>query len=694
MLTLSTPITALSRVGKQVAAQCRHLGIETVRDLLAYFPFRYEDWSHVSLIRDLQPGQMATVRVRVELIQNKRSRWRKMSLTEAVVSDESGRMTVGWFYQPYLAHVLKIGDEIYLAGKVDDGNTGGWQMVSPVYEKFSAGNIHTARIVPVYNSTRALSQKQFRFLVKQSLPAVSLLEEWLPGDVVSRAGFLPLHQAVIDVHFPSSLAMADEARRRFKFEELFLFQLLSQILRREMDQAIAPMIPFSEEQTKQFVRALPFQLTDDQRRAAWEILQDMGRKRPMNRLLEGEVGSGKTVVAAVAALNAARAGFQTAYMAPTEILALQHLETLSNLLSPFGISVGIFTSEYQRVTGDAAPAKEKQKAVILKQIEQGMVDVVIGTHALIEDKVRFKNLGLAIIDEQHRFGVRQRKLLREKSGGGVLPHLLSMTATPIPRTLALVFYGDLDLSLIRALPKERKKIITKIVSGKRARQESYQFIRQEVEAGYRAFILCPLIDPSDKLGMRAVNEECEKLQKDVFPDIKIGAMHGRLKPAERERLMREFAAGEMPILVSTTVVEVGVNVPAATVMMIEAAERFGLAQLHQLRGRVGRGAAQGYCFLMADTPTESAKRRLKAFLNCDNGFELAEQDLALRGPGEIWGTSQSGFPEFQIASLDDVDILKMAKEEATRLSDVDPELREHPMVKERFQEFIRLIKTG
>lgn len=694
MLTLSTPVIALNRVGKQVAAQCRHLGIETVRDLLAYFPFRYEDWSHVSSIRDLQPGQMATVRVRVELIQNKRSRWRKMSLTEAVVSDETGRMTVGWFYQPYLAQTLKAGDEIYLAGKVDDGRTGEWQMVSPVYEKFSAGSIHTARIVPVYNSTRALSQKQFRFLVKQALLAVPFLEEWLPEDIASRAGFLPVQRAVSEVHFPASLAKAQEARRRFKFEELFLFQLLSQVLRREMDQAIAPVIPFSEEQTKQFVRSLPFQLTDDQRRAAWDILQDMGRKRPMNRLLEGEVGSGKTVVAAIATINAARAGFQTAYMAPTEILALQHFETLSKFLSPFGISVGIFTGEYQRVFGDASPAKEKQKTVILKQIKQGMVDLVIGTHALIEDKVQFKNLGFAIVDEQHRFGVRQRKLLREKSGDGALPHLLSMTATPIPRTLALAFYGDLDLSLIRALPKDRKKIITKIVSGKHARQEAYRFIRQEIAAGHRAFILCPLIDPSDKLGMRAVNDECEKLQKDVFPDVKIGAMHGRLKSQERDRLMREFVEGTTPILVSTTVVEVGVNVPDATVMMIEEAERFGLAQLHQLRGRVGRGVAQGHCFLMADEPTESAKRRLKAFLECDNGFELAERDLALRGPGEIWGTSQSGFPEFQIATLDDVDILRQAKEEAALLADADPELQDHPLVKERFQEFIRLIKSG
>lgn len=694
MLTLSTPIIALSRVGKQVAAQCRHVGIETVRDLLLYFPFRYEDWSRVVAIRDLVPGQAATVRARVEIIQNKRSRWRKTSLTEAVVSDETGSMTVGWFHQPYLAHVLKVGDEIYLAGKVNDGRTGEWQMVSPVYEKFSTGNIHTARIVPVYNSTKALSQKQFRFLIKQSLPAAPLLEEWLPDEVVSRAGFLPLHRAIADVHFPASLVRAEEARRRFKFEELFLFQLLSQILRRDMDQARAPAIPFLERQTKQFVQSLPFTLTDDQRRAAWEILQDMGRERPMNRLLEGEVGSGKTVVAAVAALNAARAGFQTAYMAPTEILALQHLETFAALLSPFGVSVGIFTGEYQRVTGDAVSAKEKQKTAMLKQIEQGMVDIVIGTHALIEDNVRFKNLGLAVIDEQHRFGVRQRKFLREKSGGAGLPHLLSMTATPIPRTLALAFYGDLDLSLIRALPKERKKNITKIVSGKHARQEVYQFIRQEIAAGHRAFILCPLIDPSDKLGMRAVNDECEKLQKDVFPDIKIGAMHGRLKPQERDRIMREFAAGATPILVSTTVVEVGVNVQEATVMMIEAAERFGLAQLHQLRGRVGRGVAQGHCFLMADELTESAKRRLKAFLHCDNGFELAEQDLALRGPGEIWGTSQSGFPEFQIASLDDVDILKQAKEAAAMLVDADPKLLLHPKIKQKFSEFVRLIKTG
>lgn len=694
MLTLSTPVSALSRVGKQVSAQCRHLGIETVQDLLLYFPFRYEDWSHVAAIRDLVPGQTATVRVRVELIRNKRSRWRKVSLTEAVVSDETGKMTVGWFHQPYLAHVLKAGDEIYLAGKVDDGRNGEWQMVSPVYEKFSAGAIHTARIVPIYSSTERLSQKQIRFLIKQALPALPFLEEWLPSELVERMGLESIERAVGDIHFPASMERATAARRRFKFEELFLFQLLSQILRKEIDRSRAPKIAFAEEDTKQFVQNLPFLLTDDQRRAAWEILQDMGRARPMNRLLEGEVGSGKTLVAAMAAFNAVRAGFQAAYMAPTEILALQHFKTFSELLAPKGMTIGIFTGGRKQISGEGPVSGKKQEAALLGAIRQGMVDIVIGTHALIEEKVAFEHLGLAIVDEQHRFGVRHRQLLREKSGGGLFPHLLSMTATPIPRTLALAFYGDLDISVIRHLPQGRKKIMTRIVAGEKSRGEVYDFIRAEIAAGHRAFILCPLIDPSDKLGVRAVKTECEKLQKDIFPGIPIGAMHGRLKSEERDRLMREFTEGQTPILVSTTVVEVGVNVPEATVMMIEGAERFGLAQLHQLRGRVGRGEAQGHCFLMVEELTASVKRRLNAFLVCDNGFDLAEQDLALRGPGEIWGTSQSGFPEFRIASLDDVEILNRAKEAARDLAEADALLVHHPKIKERLAGFMRVMQAG
>ncbi|MDP3244135.1 MAG: ATP-dependent DNA helicase RecG [bacterium] len=750
MINLSSPVMSLSRVGRQVAGQLKNLGVKTVYDLLFYFPSRYEDWSKIVKISDLKPGENATVRGKVELIQNKRSRWRKTVLTEAVIADESGSLIVGWFHQPYLTDVLHIGDAVYLSGKIDDGRDGEWQMVSPVYEKDQGRTLHTARIVPIYPSTSRLSQKQIRFLITQAIPTAKFLEEWLPLTIVRKLKLMPLKLAVSEVHFPSTLARAEEARRRFKFEELFMLQLLAQIFRRDLEQGQAPKIIFNEALTKEFVASLPFQLTDDQRKAAWEILCDIkghekiplnppfkkgeagGFIRPMNRLLEGEVGSGKTLVAALAILNAIKSGFQVAFMAPTEILAGQHYETFSNLFNQFGIKVGLSTRSHTLQNPPQSPFSKggdkedplplrgslpfakgeserdltKGEAVrdLQKGIKSGKIQMIIGTHALIQEKVKFKNLGLAIIDEQHRFGVEQRQALREKSGQSFLPHLLSMTATPIPRTLSLAFYGDLDISIIKQLPKERKKIITEIVDKESQRKKVYDFIREEIKNNHRVFILCPLIDPSDKLGFKSVKAEYEVLRKSVFADVPLGMMHGRLKSAEREKLMEDFRAGRTPILLTTTVVEVGVDVPQATVMIIESAERFGLSQLHQLRGRIGRGQAQGYCFLMVNSSLgdgdfypqgmEKTLSRLQSFLDCQDGFALAERDLELRGPGEIWGATQSGFPEFKIASVKDVEILKQARQEAQDLVRNDPKLLSWPLVREKVDEFIAIARNG
>jgi ATP-dependent DNA helicase RecG len=730
MLALSSPITSL-KMGKQLAVFLKRLGLETIQDLLFYFPFRYEDWSRVVPIKDLRPGETATIKGRVELIENKRSRWKRMLLTEAIIADESGSLTVGWFHQPYLTKILKVGDEIYLSGRVAESLNGEWQMISPVYEKVQEKTLHTARIVPIYSTTGRLTQKQLRFLIKQAMNAAYQLREWLPFQIISQFKIMPLIEGIKEIHFPTSLEKAEKARRRFKFEELFLLQLLAQILRRDLEESYAPPIAFHQEITKNFVESLPFRLTNDQRKAAWEILKDMSKSRPMNRLLQGEVGSGKTVVAALAILNTVKSGYQVAYLAPTEILARQQFETLSFWFKPFGISVGLLTHSYQE--GENLDYGVKHRKEFRNLIARGEIQVVIGTHALLEEKIQFKNLGLAIIDEQHRFGVEQRKLLREKSGWKnnsfprVLPHLLSMTATPIPRTLSLVFYGDLDLSFLRELPQGRKKVITYLVSDNSfslfsqtnqtknvlplslrekeevslnlnniiwKREDVYEFIRQEIGNNHRVFVLCPLIDVSDKFGYRSVKEEYEKLQKDIFPEIEIGILHGRLKSEEKEEVIKDFRSGKKPILVTTTVIEVGVNVPEATVMVIEGAERFGLAQLHQLRGRIGRGKEQAYCFLMVENPTDFALARLKAFLECEDGFALAERDLELRGPGEIWGTAQSGFPEFKIASIKDVDILEEARLAAQEIIKKDPNLKDHLLLREKMVEFVKMIKGG
>ncbi len=662
-MDLSTHISALSRVGKTTAARLKLLGLNTVSDLIFYFPFRYEDYSSVKNISDLQAGETVSVHGQIQLIANRRSFRKRKNITEALISDETGTIKVVWFNQPFLIKVLKTGDEIYLSGKVDDTGT---QMVSPDYERMSlvkqpGENIHTGRIVPVYHITSGLTQKQLRFLLSLIAPTFDILEEYLPDDLLKKYGFPSLAVALRNIHFPQNPELAQKARLRFQFEELFLIQLAILLSKKEVEQNTALPVAFIEKITKDFVADLPFKLTDDQKKCSWEIIQDLGKQKLMNRLLEGDVGSGKTVVVSLAILNVIANGYKVILMAPTEILAEQHYKTMQRLFAKHKYKIALLTGSKKEIIG-----QKYSKTEVLNSINAGEVDLIIGTHAVIQDSVQVKDLALVIVDEQHRFGVAQRKALMLRDNRGLTPHFLSMTATPIPRSLVLALYGDLELSIIKHLPPNRKKIITKLVQ-ENQRDDAYRFIEKQVQEGRQVFVICPLIDPSDRLGVKSVKQEFEKLDKQVFPDIKMGLMHGRLKAKEKEAVMQKFLNKEFSILVSTSVIEVGIDVPNATIMMIEGSDRFGLAQLHQFRGRVGRGEHQSYCFLFSDNWSELTQKRLKYLEICSDGFKLAEKDLELRGPGEVYGVRQSGLPDLKVASLTDVVLIKQAQEEARML---------------------------
>ena len=597
-----------------------------------------------------------------------------MTITTAMVSDASGGIRVVWFNQRYLEQTFPIGTLVSLSGKVGLDKRGLY-LSNPGYEKISSSELrHTGRLVPIYAETEGVTSKYMRFLIKPLLEYFKDIPDPLPADIRARYDFPDYTFALKAIHFPAKLEDAQAPRKRFAFEELLLLQLRTLQDRAAMHALSAPAIAFEKELIADFVKSLPFTLTNDQRIAAFEILKDISQPHPMNRLLNGDVGSGKTVVALIAAYQAAHAGYQAIFMAPTELLANQHHATISDLI-PSGISLGLLTGS-KKIHPDA--------------------DIIIGTHAIIQKGVQFKKLGLVIIDEQHRFGVKQRmKLIKEQA---LVPHLLSMTATPIPRTLALTIYGDLDVSLIKEKPAGRQEIITKVVPEEK-RQEAYRFIDQQIQEGRQIFVICPRIEPSQapkkkdllSVEMKMVTEEFEKLSKLIFPHRKIAMLHGKLKAKEKDEIMRDYKDRKYDLIVSTSVIEVGVDVPNATIMMIESAERFGLAQLHQFRGRVGRGAHQSYCFLFTSSPEINTTRRLKAMEKTNNGFELAEMDLSIRGPGEFTGTSQSGIPDLAMASLSDLGLIKQARSEARALLDQDLSLAKHPLLKERLAHLQRVV---
>jgi ATP-dependent DNA helicase RecG len=703
-MNLSDSIEQIPRAGKVIATRLKNLGILTVEDLLSYWPWRYDDFSQTTPIGELLPMTRANIVGEVSMISNKRSFHRKLAITEALIMDDSGTARAVWFNQPFLVRNLKVGDRVSLSGKVEE-EYGSPLMQSPVYEKIHTpayshpsqeGNIniiHTQGLVPNYNLTANLTQKQLRFLVSQVIGLAKTLPDHLPSAIKKDYGLIDLGQAIYQIHFPKNQTEIDEAKQRLAFDELFLLQLRSQTIRRELKHLNAPVIFFQEELTKKFVTDLPFTLTLDQKKSAWEIIQDLGKTAPITRLLEGDVGSGKTVVALLAMINVASNKFQSALLAPTDILARQHFITLSRLLAKTDFKVALLTRTKQSLSyQDKASKKE-----VLKAIAEGDVNMIIGTHALIQEAVMFQNLALVVVDEQHRFGVNQRQALITKTGGvDFAPHLLSMTATPIPRSLALALYDDLSLSIIKTMPTGRIPVVTKIFK-EDERAEAYDLIRAEIAKGHQAFVVCPLIEESDILGSKSAKAEYDKLTNGIFGDLVVGLVHGKLKAKDKEQVMSDFVANKINILVATAVVEVGVDVPNATVMMIESADRFGLASLHQYRGRVGRDKEQSFCLLLTeevgDPPSpksygeaSKAKQRLEAMLEFNNGFDLAKADLKFRGPGEVYGTIQKGFPELKLASLFDFTLMNQARTASLKILDQSPDLSEFIALKDKLGE--------
>ena len=659
----NAPVTDVPGIGTTAAKQLSVLGIRTVGQLLRHRPHRYIDRSSIVHIAEARYGQEVTLIGHVSNIEVRPARSRRMRVVEATITDETGSIKAVWFNQAYLARTLNGRHNVALAGRIESGPQG-LQLTSPEYELDLGRMVNAGRLVPVYPLTRGVSQRQVRRWVSTAIENYAGgLHDALDGKIRLRNHLPEITEAVRELHFPNSREAADGAVRRFAFEELLLYQLA--IMRHRRDWLrIRPgrSVRIRQDTLTAFGGQLPFKLTGDQRSSLAEILTDLRRDRPMSRLLQGDVGSGKTAVAAGALFAVVGDGWQGAMLAPTEVLAEQHAQTLREMLQPLDVRVELITG--------GVPASDKRK--IWRAVELGKVDVVVGTHAIIQRSSRFKRLNLAIVDEQHRFGVRQRSEMRAK---GFNPHLLAMTATPIPRTLALTLYGDLDISTLRELPAGRRPVKTSFVPSSR-RQEAYSFIQRQISAGRQVFIVFPIIDESDALNARAAVKEYERLSETVFNDHghRVGLLHGRMSSTAKEKVMREFRDGDVNVLVSTAVVEVGIDVPNATVILIEGAERFGLAQLHQLRGRVGRGEHSSYCLLMSEASGMDENERLATLQTTDDGFVLAERDLELRGPGNVIGTRQSGVHGFTFASVTDLETVKQARREAVGLLDDDPDL--------------------
>ena len=733
-LTLDSPLEQVSGVGKSMAQSFRRLGVRSVRDLLYHFPHRYDDYSKQKQIADLQIGAVETVLASVIDIRSFGTR-SGMSGLEVLVGDQSGTLKVVFFRQPWLAKQFIIGNSVVLSGKVEN-YMGLRQMTGPDWEPYTTDElVHTGRLVPVHPLTKGLIERSARSLIKQVVDrAAPMVEDHLPSTLRERAGLMSLGQALAQAHFPDTTETLERARRRLGFDEFLLIQLgvLQRKLLWQKERGYA--MEFNEPVHEDFLSQLPFEMTGAQVRALEEIFADMARPVPMARLLQGDVGSGKTAVAAAASIQAIAAGFQVAIMAPTEILAEQHYKGLKTLLGKVyiprehagaGEQEHVGTGEQEAVNNSpftihhsSSPTVErlreiqlllgmvpeddldgqgvrvalltgslgaKERRRVLEAIANGDVDLIIGTHALITESVRYAQLGMVIVDEQHRFGVEQRQRLRDK---GFNPHLLVMTATPIPRTLTLTVYGDLDTSVLDELPPGRQEIRTRWITSAE-REKAYKHLRQQIARGRQAFVVCPLVDESEKVELPSAEEMYAKLQGEVFPDLRVALIHGKMLPREKDEVMIAFRNHDYDILVATAVIEVGIDIPNATTMLIEGAERFGLAQLHQFRGRVGRGVHQSFCVLISDKDNEVTKQRLEAMEQTRDGFKLAEIDLQLRGPGEFFGTRQSGTPDLKIAQLADTRLLHAANLEARKVLADDPQLSQpqHALLKAKVDDY-------
>ena len=663
-MDLSTPLYKVVGIGPTYAKKLERLNLFTAENLINHFPFRYDDFTQTKSILESQIGEKVTLQGEVWSIKNIYTRSRKI-LTQAIFNDGTSPITLTWFNQSWLTKQIQVGDKLQISGKVSKYKTK-LSIVSPVWEKISISNeqspinnspLHTGRLVPVYPETFGLTSKWIRTKISQLLPVtLDQLTDPLPEEI--KGQMIDLTEAISQIHFPEDYKKLQQARDRLSFDELFYIQLATQKTRLEWkNKPLVKPLNIAKEKLQIFIKKLPFKLTKAQQKVIGEILEDLKKEQPMNRLVQGEVGSGKTVVAAIIAYLVHLNGLKTLLMAPTEILAFQHYSTFSNLLTPFGIKVGIYTGSR-------------------KEIDQA--NIIVGTHALLSDKLLTQDVGMVIVDEQQRFGVEQRTLLRSKAK---LPHFLTMTATPIPRTVALTLYGDLDISIIDEMPAGRKLVKTYFVPSQK-RTDAYKFIAKKIQEGDQAYIITPLIELSEtQTSAKAAKAEYERLQKKIYPDLKLGLLHGRLKSKEKEQVMDDFKAKKIDILVSTSVVEVGVDITNATVMVIEGAERFGLAQLHQLRGRVGRGEKESFCFLFAEDENSSVKSRLKNLEKIYDGLKLAELDLKIRGSGEIFGTRQSGRFELKIASLTDLETLEKARNAAQKLLKTSLSLDKYPLLK-------------
>jgi len=696
--SLDLPITSLQGVSTAMAAKFKKLGVNTIRDLLYFFPHRHLDYSRTNYISELGEGEEQTITANVWQAQVTRLGGRRG--TEAIVGDETGNVRAVWFNNPYIARSLPTNARVVLSGRVR--LFGGRHVFeSPEWELLEDKElVHTGRLVPLYSLTQGLKPRQVRKLMKQVVDRFTgQVAEFLPLNLRKRCNLVELPRAIVQAHYPEDETAKNDARVRLAFDELFLLQL-GVLGRKHEWQESQPGTPVSVEKRllDAFIKSLPFELTAAQQKVLKELLSDLEKPRAMSRLLQGEVGSGKTVVATAALLAAAASGYQGAFMAPTEILAEQHFSSVSEILSRNAGEVleeenlrrfsGLLSKPLTLalLIGDLSQAS---KQAIQRRVGGGDIDIIIGTHALIQKEVGFNKLGLVVVDEQHRFGVAQRSALRQK---GFNPHVLVMTATPIPRTLALTLYGDLDLSVIDELPPGRQSVKTRWLK-QAQRASAYAFLKKQVAEGRQAFIICPLVEESEAIQARAAVAEYERLSREVFPDLKLGLIHGRLSAVEKDKVMHRFRSGELDVLVSTPVVEVGIDVPNATVMLVESADRFGLSQLHQFRGRVGRGSQQSYCMLLAENPSEIGRQRLDLIEKIQDGFQLAEEDLKLRGPGEFFGTRQSGLPDLRMARLSDIKLLELARAEAIRLFEQDPGLKqaEHKLLSE---ELARVWQAG
>lgn len=669
-MQLSDPVTELKGVGQELANKLAVLGVHSIDDLVSNFPRRYQDYSNIMPVKSLRPGQV-TIRARISSVAGRYVR-KGIHITEAIASDETASVRLVWFNQPYRAAAIKQAQEYFIAGEYALRRSR-FSIANPSVELVSDFPVNTARIIPVYRETKGLKSNQIRRLIREALRLAGNLPEHLPQWMVADQKLLDYPTAVKEIHFPSSGDSWSAAKRRLAFEEVFELTLAALLNKQENSTEKGLAIPFKEKLAKKFVAQLPFQLTNAQRKVVWRIYQDMQKTQPMNRLVEGDVGSGKTVVALMAALMAMEEGFQVAFMAPTEILARQHADTIIKLLGKMG-----YEDKIGLLLGSLKPGAKK---LVQRKIADGEVKMIIGTHALISENVDMHNLGLIIIDEQHRFGVQQRKKLQAKAGH--MPHVLHMSATPIPRSLALTLYGELDICVLDELPPGRQVIKTKLVSPV-SKTKLYERIDKELAAGRQMFVVCPVISESDFAKGLAAEEIFKQLSEKDFKHRRVALLHGRMKADEKERVMADFLAHKYDILVSTTVIEVGVDVPKATVMLIVGAERFGLAQIHQLRGRVGRGAWQSYCFLMP-SDAKAPSQRLRALEVTTDGFKLAELDLTLRGPGAIYGTIQHGALDLRIAKLSDIKLISTARAAAQAFIDKKESLKKYPHLKERVE---------